>query len=62
MDDFKELVSKRCMVALMENKSYTEKENSGIVTQDELNIIAEGLCYRKGFSDALKLTLYSQNV
>lgn len=55
-DEFEEYVIKRCEKALLECKEYIEKENNGDVTPDELQAMAEELCYKKGFADALNIT------
>lgn len=55
-NDFKEYVIKRCEKALLECKEYIGKENNGDVTPDELQAMAEELCYKKGFADALNIT------
>lgn len=52
-NDFQELVAKRCEKALIECKEYMDKEYSGDVPADELQYIAEEMCYKKGFSDAV---------
>lgn len=53
--DFEDLISIRCERALEECKEYLESELSGNIPQDELQIFAEKLCYKKGFKDALAI-------
>lgn len=53
--DFEELISIRCERALEECKEYIEGELSGSIPQDELQTIAEKLCYKKGFRDAMAI-------
>ncbi len=60
--DIEELIVKRCELALMENKEYMKKEMNESVSPDELQALAEKLCYKKGFFDALFLILCSQSV
>lgn len=54
-NEFKELISKRCEKALVECKDYMEREHSSEIDQDELQAMAEELCYKKGFQDAIML-------
>jgi len=52
--DFEEFIAKRCEKALLENREYLEKEH----IEDDMEGLqekAEILCYKKGFSDALKI-------
>lgn len=53
--EFEELISIRCQKALEECKDYLEREFSGSIPQDELQAMAEKLCYKKGFQDALAI-------
>lgn len=49
--DFDEFVAKRCEKALMENKEYIALERSGAATQEELQALAEVICYKQCFED-----------
>ena len=49
--DFDEFVAKRCEKALLENEQYMRLENSDEVSRDELQALAETLCYKKCFND-----------
>lgn len=53
--DFEDLVAIRCERALEESVYYMGKEEEGVITQDELQVIAEILCYKKGFNDAMAI-------
>lgn len=50
---FNEFVNQRCGEALLNNKEYMEKENSGKVSEDELQCMAENICYKQGVKDVL---------
>lgn len=41
----------------MENMDYMQKERSGNTDQEVLQIIAEEICYKKGFRDAIAIIL-----
>ena len=43
----KEFVTSRCQKVLIENADYMKKEKSGVIGSDELQIMAEELCYKK---------------
>ena len=53
--DFEEFISIRCGRALDECKKYIESEENEELSPDELQTIAEKLCYKKGFKDALAI-------
>lgn len=53
--DFEEFVIKRCEGALLENINYIENERRGSWGTEEMQGEAEAICYKKGFSDALKI-------
>ena len=57
--DIKNFIATRCQEALTENADYMKKERSGNVDQSELQVIAEDLCYRKGYDDAVAIMLKS---
>ena len=52
--DFEEYVMKRCQIAEAENEDFINLEKT---CNDELYVrtYAEEICYKKGFSDAIKL-------
>jgi len=52
--DFENFVSSRCETALLENEEYLKLEHSDS-DQVELQGLAEIICYKKGFYDAIKL-------
>ena len=60
--DFEEFISVRCGRALEECRAYIESELNGELSQDELQIIAEKLCYKKGFKDAMAIVKCSHNL
>ena len=60
--DFEEFISVRCGRALEECREYIESELNGELSQDELQIIAEKLCYKKGFNDAMAILKCSHNL
>lgn len=52
--DFEDFIFKRCETALLENEEYLKLEQDG--SDNELiQELAETICYKKGFSDAIKL-------
>lgn len=53
--NFKQFVSNRCEAACLENDEYMKMEHGEDVDQDELQALAEELCYRKGFQDAMAI-------
>lgn len=58
--DFEEYIAKRCSKALEENSEYMDNEYNEKLTQDELQVIAEKLCYKKGCSDTIAKLKNSQ--
>lgn len=61
--EYDEFVAIRCQRALEENDEYMKKERSEQISQEELQAIAEKLCYLKGFEDCLKMYCrFSKNV
>lgn len=52
--DFEEFIAKRCEEALLENEEYLELEY-GESSDVEVQETAEIICYKKGFSDAMKV-------
>lgn len=48
-----EYVAQRCSIALMDNKDYMAIESSNSLSDDEIQEIAETICYRKGWNDAI---------
>lgn len=55
MDDFEEYVIKRCQAALQGDEEYMRLEQSGEVSQDELQARAEVLCYKQCIKDMLAI-------
>ncbi len=53
--DLKGFIAERCKKALMECSHYMDKERSGKCDSDELQSLAEELCYKKGFADAVSI-------
>lgn len=53
--EHKEFIAKRCEKALLENQEYLEKERNNDVSETELQEMAEVICYKKGFMDAMEL-------
>lgn len=49
--DFDEFIVKRCEVALLENQEYIQLERSRTATQEELQALAETICYKQCFND-----------
>lgn len=60
-EDFQDFISRRCEKALLECEDYISKEQSNF-PEDELRIMAEELCYKKGFLDALAIVKCSPNL
>ena len=58
--DFEELISLRCEKAVEECSEYMDKEYSGL-SQEELQPIAEKLCYKRGFADAVAILMHSHD-
>jgi hypothetical protein len=54
-DDFYNFIIKRCEEALLENEEYITKEHKSEQTSDDLQEMAEVLCYKKGFMDAMHI-------
>jgi hypothetical protein len=54
-NEFVEYASKRCEKALRENKEYLSQEQDTNSDTDELQEMAEIICYKRGFQDALHL-------
>jgi hypothetical protein len=59
-----ETIAMRCSKALEECKEYMECEYNETLPQDELQAMAEKICYKngyaKGFADAMAINKYSQ--
>jgi len=53
--DFEDFVATRCETAKLENKEYLKLERNDTASEEEVQEVAETICYKKGFSDALKL-------
>jgi hypothetical protein len=60
--DFEIFIEKRCSEALIECEKYIKEEYDSTVDSDTLQTHAEILCYKKGFSDALEVMMYSQKL
>ena len=60
--DFENFIAKRCECALMSDENYVKKEQGENVNEIELQIIVETICYKKGFSDAMKVIKCSQEM
>lgn len=58
-DEFDLFVAKRCENALLKNEEYTELTSKGC--EDELQSMAEILCYKQGWKDAVKMLIDSQD-
>jgi hypothetical protein len=54
-NDFYEFAAKRCEKALLDCPEYMNLEHNED-TQENLQEIAEIICYRQGFKDAMKLS------
>ena len=52
-----EFIAKQCEKALLENNDYMNKERGGETDLDVLQAMAEELCYRQGFNDAMQMLL-----
>jgi hypothetical protein len=52
--DFERFVAMRCETALLESEEYLNLER-GECDSDTLQEIAETICYKKGFEDAMKI-------
>jgi hypothetical protein len=60
--DFEEYISRRCSEALEENAEYMNNEYNEKLTQDELQIMAEKLCYKKGYSNGYAEAMATLNI
>lgn len=54
-EEFEQFIDKRCERALLESEEYLRNERSTSFDENELQEIAEKLCYKKGFFDAMAL-------
>lgn len=52
--DFENFVAARCETALLESEEYLKMEHEGS-DQEQIQSLAETLCYQKGFNDAVKI-------
>jgi hypothetical protein len=59
--EFEEYVAKRCEKTLLSSKDYIEKEKNEDCDRDELQEIAERICYKQGFLDAVKMMMKTNN-
>jgi hypothetical protein len=51
----KQYIAERCIEALDENEEYKNMESNDDTDPETLRMLAEELCYRKGFLDAMAL-------
>lgn len=52
-----EFITKQCENALLENNDYMIKEQCEETDPDELQTMAEEICCKKGFNDAMQILL-----
>jgi hypothetical protein len=53
--DFEDFIIARCERALEDNEEYMRLEQSGEVSQDKLQSMAEVLCYKQCFKDMMAI-------
>lgn len=54
-EHFEDFVAKRCDEALTGDQKYMKREQSDTADSVELQTLAEVLCYKKGFKDAMMI-------
>ncbi len=59
--EFDDYVAKRCEKVLISNKNYIGKEKDEDFDKDELQEIAERICYQQGFMDAVNMIIENRN-
>lgn len=54
-DEMHTMIAKRCEKALLENEEYLRAERSPDTNRDELQALAEVICYEQAMSDTYEL-------
>ena len=52
--DFNTFIAKRCERALLENSEYLKLEKNPDATQEEIQALAETICYKQCFKDFIE--------
>jgi len=59
--DFEDFIVTRCETALLNNQNYLEHEH-GDFAPEEVQDIAQIICYKQGFKDAMNVLKCSQTM
>lgn len=59
--EFDDYIAKRCEKILLSDKNYIAKEKEDGFDEDELQEMAEKICYKQGYFDAIKMMMENQN-